>query len=1008
MSTCSGVAEGIGERCGPRAGKELIGYIGGQIGTKKRQGHGVQEWRDGSRYEGEFLNGLKHGAGKFTWKNGEFYEGSFFKDYRHGPGRYSWPSGHRFIGKFYLNRKEGYGLQELPDGSTFQGLYRADERFGPGVVTYPDGRQDVGLWHREKLLRLCYSLEGGFTLQDYPEYTAHLPPPTAKASLTQLQPASPSETHLAEDAEQAKPASKEVFPDPLQCPYPDLLSDERFILPPDMESYSTDSDHLPVPPGLRRQLDQHFFGELWAELDQSQNPLALSALPLRQRLAGHIYRHRVEVPALGWDVLAVLSENRDRFGPKGPLELRSEQLVHEASLGNRQGVYRMLRDGKVHPDVGDARGHTPLIAATVNCHNEVVHLLLDRGADINQLNCEGMSALAVSAVLYYPIPALHTTVAERLLPKPQSKPQVDDSDSVNLPDEEDPGMNLSHHTIGTYEEQTEERRREDEEDQDKRKAKEDTEVQGVKWEKEQRGAVPAKAIEGQQRGSLSQPADEFDSARSLDSYPIQVTEEVMQRTAEALSRSGQPGQLRDTRETVGKMAAMKLQHRGRWATMKLLLDRGADPNTSWVPMPALFLAIKAGHVEAVQTLLECGARTDTPLPLERKGLYPLHISAGLPGKAGARITEQLLHAVADPDVRAQDAKETFSLDKGATEPQASFGNKTATASGPPADFYCAPKMFPVEGGRTALHVACQRDSDYANAREVVSLLLSHKASTHLLWSGHSPLSLAIASGNDLVVDELLAAGADPNLPLTRRVGSALCALTNISYDSWPQPRNRTKLLDKLVKAGANILMPVKVGEGRRCAVGTAVDYAYYAFHQDGRIAHTPYHTLSQKEREIYNSRRQILTLMGDLLRQAAIQLERDRQEGYYSGTEKFLYTGAGATPPKARTNKITPPEEQASQESLPPITEHRKPVFKYCYQCGRTTGVVLTTCTRCHEVYFCSKTCKMKSWNERHKEECVRLPGQPGSLAQQMKMHLKLGKNKLNKKLGKTTIPRDL
>lgn len=37
-----------------------------------------------------------------------------------------------------------------------------------------------------------------------------------------------------------------------------------------------------------------------------------------------------------------------------------------------------------------------------------------------------------------------------------------------------------------------------------------------------------------------------------------------------------------------------------------------------------------------------------------------------------------------------------------------------------------------------------------NASKVVALLLSHRASTDLLWSGHSPLSLAIASGNDLV------------------------------------------------------------------------------------------------------------------------------------------------------------------------------------------------------------------------------------------------------------------
>lgn len=36
------------------------------------------------------------------------------------------------------------------------------------------------------------------------------------------------------------------------------------------------------------------------------------------------------------------------------------------------------------------------------------------------------------------------------------------------------------------------------------------------------------------------------------------------------------------------------------------------------------------------------------------------------------------------------------------------------------------------------------------ARDVVRLLLSHRADTSLLWSGHSPLSLSIVSGNDLV------------------------------------------------------------------------------------------------------------------------------------------------------------------------------------------------------------------------------------------------------------------
>uniref|UniRef100_A0A3B4Y7G3 Ankyrin repeat and MYND domain containing 1 n=1 Tax=Seriola lalandi dorsalis TaxID=1841481 RepID=A0A3B4Y7G3_SERLL len=172
-----------------------------------------------------------------------FYEGSFYKDYRHGDGLYCWPTGHKFIGKFYLNRKEGYGQHLFPDGfinnnellPSSQGLYYADQKFGPGVVSYPDGRQDVGLWLRECLLRLCTTVEEGFSLKNFPEYAT-------KRYKTSLLTVVFFHTYI----------------------YRELLqSDENFILPPGMESYSTDGDHLPLPPGRRRELDQLFYGELW-------------------------------------------------------------------------------------------------------------------------------------------------------------------------------------------------------------------------------------------------------------------------------------------------------------------------------------------------------------------------------------------------------------------------------------------------------------------------------------------------------------------------------------------------------------------------------------------------------------------------------------------------------------------------------------------------------------------------------------------------------------------------
>ncbi|XP_051232059.1 ankyrin repeat and MYND domain-containing protein 1 isoform X1 [Dicentrarchus labrax] len=1107
LSTCKCVAVDPGRGgAEPGAGAQSDGHRGAQVGEERRRGLGVQEWPDGSRYEGEFVNGFKHGKGKYTWSNGECYEGSFYKDYRHGDGLYFWPTGHRFIGKFYLNRKEGYGQQLFPDGATFQGLYHADQKFGPGVVSYLDGRKDVGLWLGERLLKLCASVEEGFSLKKFPEYAAYMDPPATTDPLTQL-PTIGLQTEARTDSKADTDR--------------ELLSDENFILPIGIESYSTDGEHLPLPPGRRRELDQHFYGELWepdTHLHRGYERDPLSTLPLQARMQAHIHKHRLQAENVGWDVAAVLSLNRESFGPKGPLEVSSELLIQHASRGELQAVSQILQTGLVHPDVADSKGHTALIAATVNCHNDVIQLLLDMGADIDKTNCEGMSALAVCHVLYYPFQSLHTTFTEppaktQVLRSPsanENSPQISQVDFTtdtprfnnrpqtanttlssqtnqsHLLDQtaEELNEHISHHSIevsndseliaerwpdlnepetpadtehlqeaegkeregdgeerdcketeregqvGVREERSRREEREIEsrcdetcengESEVKGKEKKEEDVLGEKREMESSkenmevrkeveedvekrvrnlheedvkerdergsegvpgversiqvldghialGSVQWKECRAKAPGRVQQVKDKkltqkptFDSACSVSSYKIQVTEEAMHRSAEALSRTGIP-QRSDTQETVRKMAAMKTEHRIRLSTLKLLLERGADPNISRVPMPVLFLAIMAADTEAVRRLLLCGARTDIPLPPERKGLYPLHVAAALPGPSGPRITELLLHAVTDPDAQACDQDEIYEPDKIFMKAQESLSTSKI------------PHLK--EGGQTALHVACQRDSDYRNASKVVALLLSHRASTDLLWSGHSPLSLAIAAGNDLAVEELLNGGANPNIPLGRRVGSALCALANINYHLGG---NRAKLLDMLAKAGADILMPVTVGD----VEGTAVDYAHHSFNQDSRIANTPFHALNMRERETFKARRQLLSMMGDLLRQTVAQRE---QEG---STERFVHKGS---------------------ENLSPIKEiHRKPVFKFCYHCGRSVSVKLTACSRCHKVFYCSRICKLKAWDERHKDECIRASASADGIQKSVVFKSQRAPRPLTAMLKSKTVPRPL
>lgn len=309
-------------------------------------------------------------------------------------------------------------------------------------------------------------------------------------------------------------------------------------------------------------------------------------------------------------------------------------------------------------------------------------------------------------------------------------------------------------------------------------------------------------------------------------------------------------------------------------TIRLLLKRGADPNSSNVPWPVIFFAIKAADVEAVRLLLLCGASTSEKLPEQKGGLAPLHIAAALPGEEGELITELLLDALADPDTRAAEDD--------------SFLNTTLE------DEWMKDRISEDSlqklGGRTALHIACAREDNYRVSSRIVQLLLQHHADPNLLVNGHSPLALAIISGNDAAIYELLRKGADPNLTLTHGVGTALCVATATDHENRRTPRERLKLIDKLVASGADILAPIPVGPRR--SLGTAVDYAYYNFNLDRRIAHMPYHALNPAERLIYNSRRELLAHIGSVLRLKAVErekrkIEEEQRSGDTSGKQNL-------------------------------------------------------------------------------------------------------------------------
>ncbi|XP_025029319.1 ankyrin repeat and MYND domain-containing protein 1-like, partial [Python bivittatus] len=165
-------------------------------------------------------------------------------------------------------------------------------------------------------------------------------------------------------------------------------------------------------------------------------------------------------------------------------------------------------------------------------------------------------------------------------------------------------------------------------------------------------------------------------------------------------------------------------------------------------------------------------------------------------------------------------------------------------------------------------------------------------------------------------------------------------------------------INSLIAAGADMLMPITLTDECRTAVGTVVDYAYFKYYQDKRLLHTPLHALSQVERDTYNFRRKLLDFLSEQLRECVNAKEKqwDKEE-----LRKIKIASAGVR------RKSTSGSIGTSLE----IDPTRLPFFKYCYQCGRSVGVTLTPCPHCLEIFTCSKSCKVKVWNERHKRECL-------------------------------------
>ena len=104
------------------------------------------KYADGDEYDGSFVDGVKHGKGTLTSASGAKYEGNFVKNMQHGNGVYYFPNGDVYRGEWANGKPDGGGALTWASGVKYVGAWLHGVQHGRGVITYPDGATRERQW----------------------------------------------------------------------------------------------------------------------------------------------------------------------------------------------------------------------------------------------------------------------------------------------------------------------------------------------------------------------------------------------------------------------------------------------------------------------------------------------------------------------------------------------------------------------------------------------------------------------------------------------------------------------------------------------------------------------------------------------------------------------------------------------------------------------------------------------------------------------------------------------
>ncbi|KAJ8735807.1 hypothetical protein PYW07_007427 [Mythimna separata] len=409
-------------------------YIGERDDENRKHGMGIHHWSGAESletYTGRMLNNTMHGPGEYRWRYllGDHlaitYEGWFYNNNMHGYSVMSYPDGRVFSvsmlfidptpddccshylaitykGWFYNNNMHGFSVMSYPDGRVFNGLFHKNYRLGPGVETHAGLQENVGLWHGYQLIRLAWR-------PPLPSVAIDLVSTPIGSSIV-----APHRVLLAANVKiigqvnSALELLKKSGCEPLTAvdKWPKLYSKNCTDL-------SSPICHVEAFNRAYYNNDIKTLSEVTAaELEKGSSPnntnknnektiyYAWNNNKIILYTMKHCFTHEEQRRDSRVNLEKILSGPRSYFKRPAKHEMDCRSILMASYLGNIANVAKLINESDVTPNVTDVQGNSVLMYAACGDQRDIIHFLVEAGADVDAYNDACCTPLAITLLRF--------------------------------------------------------------------------------------------------------------------------------------------------------------------------------------------------------------------------------------------------------------------------------------------------------------------------------------------------------------------------------------------------------------------------------------------------------------------------------------------------------------------------------------------------------------------------------------------------------------------------------